>query len=92
MFSSITKTIINRRARHREKARFGDFEVGYVVGDSNDFDLGVDYLQCGNLNFAVKNRGEAFAPYIRVSDIALSDAMEWGSYAHTDTCRWLPIL
>jgi hypothetical protein len=90
VFSNITEKIINRRARQRQKARSGDFEVLYVVGNSNDFDQGVDYLQCGNLNVAVKSGGEAFASSIRMSDIALSDAMEWGlrTQTLTDGCRY----
>ncbi len=66
------------RARRRQKGRFGDFEIEYLSGNGEDFDLGVNYLQCGNHRFAMEHGGEAFAPYICMSDIALSDAMGWG--------------
>jgi len=78
MFSPLVNKIIKRRARKKEKARFGDFEVEYLIGRGDDFDFGVNYLQCGNLNFVKKHGGEEFAPYVCMSDIALSDAMGWG--------------
>jgi hypothetical protein len=57
---------------------FGDFEIRYVAGDGNDFDIGIDYVKCGNYKF-VKDQGtEEFAPYVCMSDIALSNAMGWG--------------
>jgi hypothetical protein len=60
-----------------KQVRFGDFQVQYLVG-GNEFDLGVNYVQCGNYRFAMTHGGEEFAPYICMSDIALSDAMGWG--------------
>ncbi len=78
MFSSLVKRIMTRRARQREKGRFGDFELEYLVGDGEDFDFGVNYLKCGNYQFAIKHGGEAFAPYICMSDVALSEGMGWG--------------
>lgn len=78
MFSSFVKKIMQRRARKQEKGCFGDFEIEYLVGKGDDFDIGVNYHQCGNINFAKKQGGEEFAPYICMSDIALSDAMGWG--------------
>ena len=78
MFSSLIKKIMARRARQQQKIGFGDFEVEYVIGEGDDCDLGVNYLQCGNHRFVMQHGGEAFAPYICMSDIALSDAMGWG--------------
>ena len=48
------------------------------MGEEDDFDLGVNYLKCGNHSFAIKHGGEEFAPFICMSDIALSDALGWG--------------
>ena len=78
MFSSLVKKIMVRRSKQQQTTCFGDFEVEYLVSEEDGFDLGVNYLQCGNYRFAVKHGGEAFAPYICMSDIALSDIMEWG--------------
>lgn len=78
MFSILVRKIMARRARQQKKVSFGDFEVEYIISEGDDFDLGVNYIQCGNHRFAMKHGGEAFAPYICMSDIALSDAMGWG--------------
>jgi len=78
MFSKIVRMIIASRARRRQRGRFGEFEIEYLSDTGEDFDLGVNYLKCGNYRFAMEHGGEAFAPYICMSDIALSDAMGWG--------------
>jgi hypothetical protein len=78
MFSKLVRRIFARREKLGQTHRLGDFEVQYLLGDGNEFDLGVNYLQCGNHRFAVEHGGEEFAPYVCMSDIALSDAMGWG--------------
>ena len=78
MFSRPVRMILKRRARQQLRLHLGDFEVGYVIGDGDEFDFGVNYLQCGNLNFLRKHDGEEFGPYVCMSDIVLSDAMGWG--------------
>ncbi len=78
MFSNLVKKIMARRARQQQRGHFGDFEIEYLIGEGDDFDFGVNYLRCGNHRFAMKHGGEAFAPYICLSDIALSDALGWG--------------
>ena len=78
MFSSLSKKLMARRASQQQKTSFGDFEVEYLVGEGDNFDIGVNYLQCGNYRFAMEHGGEEFAPYICMSDIALSDALGWG--------------
>ena len=78
MYSSFLKRRIQKRAEEGQQLRFGDFEVRYVIGDGEDFDFGIDYIACGNYKLAKDQGAEEFAPYICMSDIALSDAMEWG--------------
>ncbi len=78
MFSHLVRKIMARRARQQQKVRFGDFEVEYLIGEGDEFDFGVNYLQCGNHAFVKRHGGEEFAPYVCMSDIALSDAMGWG--------------
>ncbi len=78
MFSSPMKRTIRRRAQKMEQFRFGDFEVRYLIGDGNEFNFGVDYLRCGNLELVKKLGAEEFAPYVCMSDIPLSNALGWG--------------
>ncbi len=78
MFSSFLRRRVRRRAERSEQLKFGDFEIRYLIGDGEEFDWGVDYVGCGNYNFAKAQGAEEFAPYICMSDIALSDALGWG--------------
>lgn len=78
MFSRLLERIVRRRAEKKEQLRFGDFEVRYLIGDGEDWDWGVDYVECGNYNL-VKSQGvEEFAPYVCLSDMALGEALGWG--------------
>jgi len=78
MFSRLVRKIVARRARQQQKVQFGDFKIEYIMGEGDEFDFGVNYLQCGNYNFVKRNGGEEFAPYVCMSDIVLSEAMGWG--------------
>jgi len=78
LFSRLVRRIISRRAEQQEVIRSGDFETRSVVGNGAEFDIGTDYLGCGNLELARKVGAEDFAPYICMSDIALSDTFDWG--------------
>lgn len=78
MFSPLVKKVVARRAGQPEGFQFGDFKIEYVIGDGESFDYGVNYLECGNYNFVKEHGGEEFAPYVCMSDIALSEAMGWG--------------
>jgi hypothetical protein len=78
MNSGVLMRRMRKLAEAGEQPRFGDFQVGYVMGDGKDFDWGVDYVACGNYKFVLDQGGEEFAPYVCMSDIALSDALGWG--------------
>ena len=78
MYSRFVKRRMQKRAEHHEHVRFGEFEVRYVMGNGKEFDFGVDYVACGNYNFVKKQGAAEFAPYVCMSDIALSDALNWG--------------
>jgi hypothetical protein len=78
LYSGLVRRIMKRREENNTQARFGEFEVRYRTGDGSDFDIGVDYVGCGNLELAKKLGAEEFAPYVCLSDIALSDALGWG--------------
>jgi hypothetical protein len=93
MYSGVVRRIVRRREEKNEQPRFGDFEIRYLTGDGTAFDFGVDYVRCGNLELVKKLGAEEFAPYVCMSDIALSDALGWGlirtqtladGYSHCD--------
>lgn len=54
LFSPLVIAIVKRRSEKHEKGLLGDFEIEYLIGRESDFNFGVNYLQCGNLNFAKK--------------------------------------
>lgn len=78
MYSSFLKRIVKKRAEKGKQVKSGDFEIRYLIGDGESFDYGVDYIACGNYKFLQNQGAEEFAPYVCMSDIALSDAMGWG--------------
>ena len=78
MYSGFLKRRVRRRAQKNEHLKLDDFEVRYIVGDGEEFDWGVDYVACGNYNFVKAQGAEEFAPYVCMSDIALSNALGWG--------------
>ena len=78
MFSHLMRKVVASRARRQQKVHFGDFEVEYLIGEGDEFNFGVNYLQCGNLTFLKRHGGDEFAPYVCMSDIVLSDTMGWG--------------
>ena len=77
MFSRLVRKIVARRARRQQKDLMGDFEIEYLISEGDEFDFGVNYLQCGNYTFVKRHGGEKFAPYVCMSDIVLSEAMGW---------------
>ena len=65
--------------RTRAKSKHvGDFELRYLASDGSDFDFGIDYIRCRNLELARRLGAEGFAPYVCMSDIELSNALDWG--------------
>ena len=78
MFSKPVGKMMSRRAANHEVGRFGGFEIEYLAADGASYDLGVNYRSCGNYDFVMKHGGEEFAPYVCMSDIALSEAFGWG--------------
>lgn len=78
MFSGFMRKILSRRARKRQRVSLGDFEIEYLIGRGDDFDFGVNYLHCGNIEFVKKHGAEEFAPYVCMSDIVLGEALGWG--------------
>jgi hypothetical protein len=78
MYSRLMRRVAARREEKKVRMQMGDFEVRYLAGDGSDFDIGVDYLRCGNLELVRELGAAEFAPYVCMSDIALSDALDWG--------------
>lgn len=78
LFSSLIRKRARKIAERTQKYPFGDWKFRYVEGDGKDFDWGVDYIGCSIYRFLQEEDAEEFAPYVCLSDIALSDILGWG--------------
>ena len=80
MFSSLIKKIMARRAQQQQKVSFGDFEVEYLIDEGDDFDLGVNYLKCGNYIIGTFYRLPAVGgdPHFGGKVIGLNDSVDKG--------------
>jgi hypothetical protein len=78
MFADFVRRRARKVAEKSQQEPFGDFVFNYVEGDGREFDWGVDYTGCSNYEFAKQQGAKEFAPYICLSDIALSSAFGWG--------------
>jgi hypothetical protein len=64
-------------AQSQEQPQSG-FVMEFVAGDGEDFDYGVDYLECTMHKFVCEQGATEFAPYACLSDIPLGDTFGWG--------------
>ena len=78
LFSDFAKRRAHKLAEESQKHPFGEFAFRFVEGGGKDFDWGVDYTGCSIYKFMRAQGAEEFAPYVCLSDSALSDAFGWG--------------
>jgi len=77
-FSSFVKEKARKVAEKTQKHPLGNFAFKFVEGDGENFDWGVDYTGCSIYKFMCDHDAKEFAPYVCLSDIALSDTLGWG--------------
>ncbi|MFQ6035119.1 MAG: L-2-amino-thiazoline-4-carboxylic acid hydrolase [Sedimentisphaerales bacterium] len=78
LFSNFIKKRTRKIAEKTQKHPLGDFAFRFVEGDGKNFDWGVDYTGCSIYKFICDQDAKEFAPYVCLSDIALSDTLGWG--------------
>ena len=78
MFSKPARALVARRAATGQPRRFGEFEIEYLAPGAEDCDIAINYRRCGNYSFVLQHGGAEFAPYVCMSDVALSEAFGWG--------------
>jgi hypothetical protein len=52
--------------------------IEFIEGDGENFDYGVDYLECASCKFLAKQGASEIAPYLCPVDIHYSRALGWG--------------
>ncbi|MES0344763.1 MAG: L-2-amino-thiazoline-4-carboxylic acid hydrolase, partial [Anaerolineales bacterium] len=72
----------NRLIKRAEGSRLrkypGNFVLNYVEGDGQDFDYGVDYLECASCKFLEAEGAFELAPYVCAVDKTASEQLGWG--------------
>jgi len=78
-FSSIFRNRIKRRAIVSQDRKYkGDFVFSYIDGENQDFDFGIDYIECANCKFLQIQNAIELAPYICETDRIASEVLGWG--------------
>ena len=68
-----------------------NFVMNYVEGDGQEFDYGVDYIECANCKFLQAENAFEIAPYVCATDKPISELMGWGLYRTTTIADGSPI-
>ena len=83
-FSSLFRKTIKKRGIMTHQRRYpANFVLNYVEGDGQEFDYGVDYLECANCKFLQAENAFEIAPYVCATDKPISELMGWGLYRTT---------
>lgn len=91
-FSRLLRKLIERRAIKSQRRIYpADFVMNYVEGDGQEFDYGVDYLECANCKFLQAESAFEIAPYVCATDKPISELMGWGLYRRTTIADGSPI-
>jgi hypothetical protein len=78
LFSNIAQKRARKMAARSKDKPFSAWTLRFVEGDGVNFDWGVDYTGCTIYEFMKEQGAEEFAPYVCLSDTALSDIFGWG--------------
>lgn len=91
-FSTLTRKLIKRRGIISHQRKYpSDFVLNYVEGDGQEFDYGVDYVECANCKFLQAENAFEIAPYVCATDKPISELMGWGLYRRTTIADGSPI-
>lgn len=77
-----TRFFINRMkklaARSQERQYEGDWVGKVIKGDGKEFDIGIDYTECGICKFYHAQGADEFTPYLCLLDFPMSKACNLG--------------
>lgn len=91
-FSPWLRKLIQKRAiKSQQRIYPADFVMNYVEGDGQEFDYGVDYLECANCKFLQAENAFEIAPYVCATDKPISELLGWGLYRTTTIADGSPI-
>ena len=91
-FSRWFRRLAKKRAiRSQQRIYPAHFVMNYVEGDGQEFDYGVDYIECANCKFLQAENAFEIAPYVCATDKPISELMGWGLYRTTTIADGSPI-
>ena len=80
-FSGLFRKRVQRRAALSQARKYpGDFVFVYTEPGNQEFDYGIDYLECAVCKFYRQQDAVALTPYICAIDKPASEMLGWGLY------------
>ena len=91
-FSGWFRRLAKKRAAKSQRRLYpAGFVMNYVEGDGQEFDYGVDYIECANCKFLQAENAFEIAPYVCATDKPISELMGWGLYRTTTIADGSPL-
>ena len=91
-FSRWFRGLAKKRALKSQQRRYpAHFVMNYVEGDGQEFDYGIDYIECANCKFLQAENAFEIASYVCATDKPISELMGWGLYRTTTIADGSPI-
>ena len=76
---TLRKSSMKRKAAFSQSRRYpGDWVCTFVEGDGQEFDVGMDYTECGICKFYHEQGADEFAPYLCLTEYPVQKAMGTG--------------
>jgi hypothetical protein len=72
------KRLQKRAASSQERKYSGGYVLVYVEGDGQDFDYGIDYIECASCKFLNEHDAAELGPYVCAVDKVASEMLDWG--------------
>ncbi|MEJ2559208.1 MAG: L-2-amino-thiazoline-4-carboxylic acid hydrolase [Anaerolineae bacterium] len=73
-----TRRLQKRAASSQARKYSGGYVLAYVEGDGQDFDYGIDYIECASCKFLNDQGATELGPYVCAVDKVASEMLGWG--------------
>lgn len=78
LFSNKMKKTYQKQAQESQKGQFPDADVFTFIGGEEEFDYGIDIIECAKCKFYRKEEADDFLPYICLIDKLWSELYGYG--------------
>ena len=72
------KRLQRRVLQSQEREYSGGYVLAYIEGKGQDFDYGVDYIECASCKFLNEQDAAGLGPYVCAVDKVASEMLGWG--------------